>query len=327
MSIFILYRLISLALSVMLFFVFGGPDGGKTSSGGIIEKYFVRAKEPRVVERRPPEKPASVNLSAAPAVEAQAFLVKDIASGAILESKNADKIIPLASLTKLMTALIAVERGADLDEIVEIGAKDRVGGDIEYFLPGDKVKFRDLLAAALIASSNTAANVIAKKVSGMLAVPNGRAERGGENFVNLMNERARLMNFKNTGFADPTGIDPQNISTAGEAVRFASLAFARQEIREILTKSEYGITVENTGRKIVLKNTDRLLGGELDRGDYQIIGGKTGYLDESGYNLALRVARGGNEIIVIILGSKSSSSRFAEAKDLALWAFENFRWP
>jgi D-alanyl-D-alanine carboxypeptidase len=68
------------------------------------------------------------------------------------------------------------------------------------------------------------------------------------------------------------------------------------------------------------------LGSELDRGEYKILGGKTGYISESGYNLVLRVARGKDEIVVVVLGSTSGAARFSAAKALALWAFQNFRW-
>jgi D-alanyl-D-alanine carboxypeptidase len=284
-----------------------------TSPRSIIENYLANAEEV-APKRKMPEKPVYISLASIPEIDARAVSVIDMASGAILYAKNDSTAMPIASLTKMMTALIVAERGFDQNEIIKIEASDRVGGNIEYFLPGDEVRFYDLLAASLVASSNTATNVIAKKI-------------GGDTFVSLMNERAKYMHFDNTNFVDPIGLDPGNVSTVEEAARFVALVFARPEIAEILTAKMYQITVQNTGRKIYLRNTDQLLGSDLDNGEYKIIGGKTGYIDESGYNLALRVARGRNELAIVIFGAKTDLSRFDEARKLAIWAFENFRWP
>jgi len=314
MFLILLNKIILMAFFGALFFVpSAGQEAAKISPAYFLNKYFVHAAPAQNIAA-PTPRPVYVGSAPAPAVPAAAFLIMDRRSGVALLAASSTEPVPIASLTKLMTALVVSEGGFDPEEVVVVRADDRLGGNIEYFFPGDKVKLKDLLAASLIASSNTATNIIARRL-------------GGDKFTEMMNERARLLNLTNSHFADPTGLDPKNISTAHDVARIASRAFGRPEISEILTRQNYEITVQNTSRKIYLQNTDRLLGSELDQGEYKILGGKTGYLDESGYNLALRVLRGQDEIIIIILGSKSKMSRFAEAKNLALWAFQNFRWP
>lgn len=318
MFLILLNKFILMAFFGALFFMPPSGSGvAKIDSAYFLNKYFVRAALRPPAEQAvvaPTPRPIYVGNAPAPAAPADAFFIMDMQSGTALLEASSTKSVPIASLTKLMTALVFCEGGFDPEETVIVRGDDRVGGNIEYFFPGDKVKLKDLLAASLIASSNTATNILAK-------------HQGGNNFTELLNRRARLLNLTNSRFVDPTGLDPANVSTAREVARIASRAFGRPEISEILTQQNYEITVQNTGRKINLKNTDRLLGSDLDQGEYKILGGKTGYLDESGYNLAIRVLRGRDEIIIVILGSKSKMSRFAEAKNLALWAFENFRWP
>ena len=308
-------KLFIMAFIGALFFVFSGAGKNDLASTGnyLLNKYLARAEPDKNFVSASPPKPVYATMKSPPPFQADSVYVGDVRSGGALKEEMGDEPFSIASLTKLMTALIAAEHGFDPEEAVTITADDRVAGNVEYFFPGDRVRLKDLLAASLLASSNTAAKVLAKYI-------------GGDKFTELMNERARLLALKNTRFTDPTGINPGNISTAREVARLAVRTFARPEIADFLTKPTYEITVLNTGRKIELKNTNRLLGGELDRDDYKIIGGKTGFIDESGYNLALRVARGGDEIIVVVLGSGSKAARFLAAKSLALWAFGNFKW-
>lgn len=304
-------KLFIMAFWGALFFISPGGDIYTVSPEYILNKYIVRVEADNFVSSPPPA-PVYAGTVPAPKVDAKSFLIMDVRSGAVLEATSTKKIAPIASLTKIMTALVAAEAGYDAEEIVTIDSGDRLAGNVEYFFPGDRVKFKDLLAACLMSSSNTAANVIAKHIGG--------------NFVKMMNERAKLMNLADTRFTDPTGLDPGNVSTNYDIAKIILRAFGRPEISEILTKPSYQAVVANTGRKINLANTDQLLGSELDRGDYKILGGKTGYISESGYNLVLRVARGKDEIVVVVLGSASGAARFSAGKSLALWAFQNFRW-
>ena len=314
MFVVLLTKLSTMAFLGALFFVPSlGGEASKISPEYILNRYVVRAKQNNFV-LSPPPAPEYIGKVLPPKVRANAFLVMDVRSGAVLQATSSEKSMPIASLTKIMTALVATEVGYDSEELITVEFGDRVPGNVEYFSPGDKLKFKDLLAASLISSSNTAASIIARHI-------------GGEGFVGMMNERARRMNLTGSVFTDPTGLNPSNISTVYDIAKIILRAFGRPEISEILTRPSYQITVANTGRKINFVNTDQLLGSELDNGEYKIVGGKTGYINESGYNLVLRVARGKDEIIVVVLGSENKTERFSSAKALALWAFENFKWP
>lgn len=252
-------------------------------------------------------------------VSAESAIVVDRGSGAILFEKEPSAERTVASLTKLMAALVALDRLPDLSEEVVIEPQDHRGGSIEYFLSGEKVTVKDLLYSSLVGSSNTAAAVLAR-ASGL----------GSDEFVAAMDAKAAELGMSDSKFADSTGLDPDNRSTARDIAILAQKAFSDDRIADAATSAEYSfLPIGSKSRKErTVRSTDMLLGSMLNKGEFRIAGAKTGTLGaETGYHLAIAVENGdGQELLVVVLGSRDNQARFDDAKALAYWSFDAYDW-
>jgi len=246
---------------------------------------------------------------------AKSILIIDDESGAILYEKNSRASLPIASLTKLMTALVVLDAKPDWEETIAIAKKDQREGNIVYLLPGDEVKIKDVFNLMLVASSNEAAAALARVFSA------GR-------FTALMNQKAEALGLADTYFSDSAGLDPANVSSAKDLVKLAKAAFERPEIISAGEQEIYDFEILNRKREVRAKSTDQLLSSFLNRGDYQIIGAKTGYLADIGYCLLLKIKlAGGQSLTLALLGAKTTLDRWQEAKGLVEWAGRNYVWP
>jgi D-alanyl-D-alanine carboxypeptidase len=242
------------------------------------------------------------------------FAVDD-RSGAELFAVRADEQVPPASITKLMTARVFRSLGVDWDKVVTLSGVKPDGG-IAYFSEGDQVKVRDLWKAMLVGSSNTAALQLVA-ASGLTP----------ELFAAEMNASAAGLGMKDTRFVEPTGLDENNISTARDISLLAQAEFSDGEVTSAVRLPYFDLVKEKGSPKRVI-STDKLLGSFLTKPPYELLGGKTGYIDESGYNIVISVSReDAAPVTVVLLGAASNELRFQEAKSVAYWAFENYRWP
>jgi D-alanyl-D-alanine carboxypeptidase len=240
--------------------------------------------------------------------------VVDAQSGAMLFAKHEDEQAPPASITKLMTARVLRAHGLAWDVTVTIETTED-GGGVAYFAPGDEVTVRDLWKAMLIGSSNAAAVALARWT--------GLTE---EKFVGEMNANAAGLGMANTHFADVTGLSPESVTTARDVSALARAAFADPEISETATTPGF-MMVKSRGVSRKVTATDKLLASFVNRPPYRIMGGKTGFITESGYNIVLQISReNASPIIVVVMGSGASDLRFQEAKSVAYWTFQNWRW-
>jgi len=267
----------------------------------------------------PQKLPASPASLGGPGVEdfmitAKSAAVIDRESGALLFTYQPDEIIPIASLTKLMTALVLLDHNPGWDFIYEIKREDRrEGGKIFLFL-GEKVTVKDLFYLSLVASDNTAAIALVRS-----------CRLSEEEFVKEMNEKALSFGLTKTKFSDPIGLNNNNVSTAGEVAQLVKAAFSSEDIRQATLTKEYEFKTLDGKRKKVL-TTDYLLDNFPENG-LKIIGGKTGYTDLAGYCFAGEFTDGsGREIATVILGGQSSSQRFEETKDLVEWVYKSYEW-
>lgn len=244
-----------------------------------------------------------------------AVAVIDVRSGKTLFEKKADLPMSIASITKLMTALVVLDTAPDWEREVEVLEEDARESPASLYV-GELVKLRDLFYATLVSSDNTAAAVLGR-VSG----------ENMEEFVARMNAKAFELGMLNAHFTDCTGLDPANTATALDVAVLSRAAFSKEEIRQALITPAYTLTLRSTNEERIVKTTDRLLDGYLNRGQFYIQGGKTGYLEESGFNFVFEVKGDKNQdLVIVVLGSETQDGRFEEAKNLALWAFENFDW-
>jgi len=240
--------------------------------------------------------------------------VLSVSDRSFLFKKNADQVQPIASITKLMTALVFLDHNPGWDEVYQITPADNIaGGHLNLFL-GEKIKIKDLFYTALIASDNGA--TIA------LVHASGLSEK---DFVAEMNKKAENLSLLKTKFTDPIGLSDYNVSTASEVAWLANVAFSRPEISETTTHSNYEFTTVD-GRDKKIESTDYLLFDSAP-GPWQLLGGKTGFTDLAGYCFVGRFKDNqGRELIAAVLNSASKNDRFKESKNLVAWVWQNYLW-
>ncbi len=267
------------------------------------------AQRPLPPARKPESRSVGIDTRATVAV------VIDVKSGKTLFEKKADVPMPLASLTKLMTALVALDLGLDWQKEVEITESDLRESSSSVH-QGETVLVRDLFYASLIASDNTATAALAR-ATGLKP----------EEFVARMNQKTNEIGMLNAHFSDCTGLDPANTATALDVAALARSAFGRKEIRDALMMPAYDFKILGSSEERRARTTDRLLDGVLNKEPFRIQGGKTGYIEESGFNFVFEVKGDkSQDLVVVVFGSETQETRFEDAKNLALWAFENFDW-
>ena len=244
--------------------------------------------------------------SFAEGIKSQAAVVMDASTGEILYAKNSDYLLFPASTTKLMTAIIVIEK-ANLTEIVTISQKAAHAHPFKAgFKKGDKVTIEGLLFAALLKSANDAAVALAEAVAG-----------SEESFVYFMNEKAALIGAANTRFINATGLPGVGqYITALDLSKIMKYAMSYSKLKEILATPSAEVSTEK-GKAIFLKNTDKLLWS-----DDQIIGGKTGYTNSAKHCFVFAAERDGKIIIVSLLGSPTRKNLWKEAQKLADQGFQ-----
>ena len=164
---------------------------------------------------------------------------------------------------------------------------------------------------SLIGSDNNAARSLVR-ASGL----------SQKDFVSAMMLKAAELGMINTVFVDPTGLSPENVSTVEDLMILATTVFKQPDILAATSLGEYYLAIRNTGSRRRIPSTNKLLDSFLT-----VEAGKTGFIDESGYNLVSKIKDTGHSIIVIVLGSAEEVDRFQESKALAWWAFNNYIWP
>lgn len=240
--------------------------------------------------------------------------VLDAESNTLLFDKNSQESVPIASITKLMTALVFLDNNPGWDETYKITRSDKVEGGTIYLFPGDEITIRDLFNTSLIASANTATNALIKS-TGLST---------GE-FVSKMNRKAKRLGLNKTVFCDTTGLCDENLSTAYEVAILAKEALSHEDIREATLTKKYSFETLG-GKRKVITSTDYLL-DNLPPNGIEIIGGKTGFTIEAGFCfVGAFIHEGEHEVISVVLNSPTYSSRFTETKDLVEWIYESYKW-
>lgn len=249
-----------------------------------------------------------------PTITATAAAVFDVESKKVLYEKNPETMVPLASITKLMTALVVMDESPDFNEEYVMQPNDRREGGRIYFYNGDRITKGDLFNAMLVGSANTATIALVHSL--------GFTE---EQFVYKMNEKAYALGLRKTSFADPVGLNPDNRSTAFEVLELTRVALAQPVIQEAVMQDSYTVTTKQGSRRTIA-STDQLLS---DPADFSIAGGKTGYLREAGYCFTggFSDANGNRPLITVVLGSETIDTRFSETTQLVDWVYTNHQWP
>lgn len=246
-------------------------------------------------------------------VTAESALVVDAKTGRILFGKNIHSERPLASITKLMTALVLLDLKLDPSEPITLLESDRQPLGRYYLAPGDVVGRRELFRLSLGASANNATSALVR-TSGLSA----------DGFSERMNQKAKELGIK-AKFLDPIGLNPGNVSNTLGVQKLLRAAMQHDEIREATTLKSVTLTKNKTER-FTTDSTNDLLVTFLARSPYAIVGGKTGFIEEAGYCLAQTVRYGGHDVDVVVLGATEHLLRFEEVKALAVWTFDAYTW-
>lgn len=242
-------------------------------------------------------------------IRSKAALVVDIEKGEILFEKNMEKPLPIASLTKLMTALVFLEQNPNLDDTATIIRADAKSAGRSRLWVGEALSLKDLLHASLTCSNNRATKTLVR-VSGL----------SFEDFVMRMNQKTEEIGLENTCFYEPTGLDERNRSTALDCARLLSFALTDSVIASITSKKIYSFTsvYKKRKRRHQIVNTNRLLLSSLN-----VKGGKTGYNGASGWCLGTLVEdKDGARIAAVVLGAPTSLARFREARSIIRWSLQ-----
>jgi D-alanyl-D-alanine endopeptidase (penicillin-binding protein 7) len=237
-----------------------------------------------------------------PDIRAAAAIVFNPLTNEVLWEENSHALRSIASLTKLMTAVTFMADDPDLDRRVTVVSADVRGANVTYVRAGETLPLRDVLHLTLIASDNAAARALART-----------SEGGSAAFVGRMNDMARQLGLTSSTYADPSGLDARNVSSAYDVSHLISFVSANPELASVMRKSEYEV---RTSRRVVkIRSTNKLLGTGMD-----VVGGKTGFISKAGYCFAtlLQIPRG-SQVAVVVLGAANSTIRFAEVRHLFNW--------
>ena len=240
----------------------------------------------------------------APEVRSAAVLVADAANGEVIFERDAGRVAPIASITKLMTALVVLDGQQPLDEKVEITADDRWKGKGAHSrLPvGAKLTRGDLLRLALMASENRAALVLARNY------PGGKAA-----FVRTMNAKAKALGMTKTRFDDPSGLSSLNVSNARDLAKLLNVTSRDTRIREFSTLQSHEV---RAGRSVLgYRNTNLLVG----KPDWDILVQKTGYTSDAGECLVMQAMIGARPVNLVLLNSFGKLTRTADARRIRKW--------
>ena len=279
---------------------------------GATSERSVPTRAPIVKFMNPPQPVADIKN---PNLGAKNVILLDNATKNILYSQSQYDIVPIASLTKIMTAVLVLDHNK-MDEVVTMTSEDvKVIGSNLGFVPGEQIKVIDLMRALLIQSSNEAANALARVTAGSVPA-----------FAEQMNARAEEMNLNKTHYDDPHGLSAQSVSTAYEQAILFSYALNYPQFKEIIGTAQTTVTSVD-GRVHTLKNSNRLITDEM-RYD-GMTGGKTGYTPEAGHCLATAATRNNHTIISVILNTASplNTASAVETKKLLDWGFASYTWP
>lgn len=259
----------------------------------------------RAVSIRFDEKPSvfelawdTIDPSQGPKIRSKSAILIDMDTGDILAKKDEEQVRPIASLTKLVTAMVFLKTAPDLLRVETVTDEDRTGASRSRLYVGEKLTLYDLFHLALISSDNVAARILARSTGFTI-----------DEFVGKMNQLAQDLNLANSRFSDPTGLDPGNVSTASEFAVLFKAALEYERIGEAIRKKSHPYRALNSDRQYMAYNTNRLIYGRDD-----IIGGKTGYIRDSGYCLALSVeTQNGRRLGAVLLGAPTNGYRYRDA--------------
>lgn len=238
------------------------------------------------------------------ALKSFAVIVQDQSSGAVMFEKNAEAVRPIASITKLMTAMVSLDAKPNLSETLTIGSDDvdNLKGTSSRLRVGSQMTREEMLRIALMSSENRAAAALSRHYPG-----------GREAFIEAMNQKAKELNLTDTRFEDPTGLTKANVSSSRDLAKMVDAAYQYPLIREFSTAADGEVNV--SGRTMQYNNTNAL----VKNSGWDIGLSKTGYIHEAGKCLVMQAWVGQKPVIIVLLDSWGKLTRIADANRIKRW--------
>ena len=267
----------------------------------------LRRKAVRVAEVAQPSTGQIAGLHQTPdalALKSSVAYVMDQETSEILFSKNPGAVLPIASLTKLMTSLVVVEAGQPMDEVLVVSEADidTEKGSRSRLAVGTQLTRLEMLHLALMSSENRAANALGRHYPGGLPA-----------FVSAMNKKAAALGMEDTRYVEPTGLSSNNQSSAPDLARLVKAAYNFPLIRELSTSPEHAVELGN--RTVQFRNTNGLVRNPT----WDIGLQKTGYIAEAGRCLVMQARLAGRKLILVFLDSTGKYSRIGDAERVRHW--------
>ncbi|HDO1328062.1 TPA: D-alanyl-D-alanine endopeptidase [Aeromonas veronii] len=239
-----------------------------------------------------------------PNLSSAAFVVANHRTGEVISERNGNRVMPIASLTKLMTALVVLDANLRLNEMLTVTNADidRIKGTGSRLAIGSRLSRAEMLHIALMSSENRATSALARHYPG-----------GQRAFVEAMNAKARMLGMWNTRYADSTGLNPRNVSTAQDLAKLAAAAASYPLIRQYSTDEQS--YVRTNKRQLHYLNSNRL----IREGQWEFTLSKTGYIREAGRCLVLGTKVNREPVIMVLLNAETTNDRVADAKRIKTW--------
>jgi len=267
-----------------------------------------RVAQKTLAEAKTPHYRVDADGNVVPDLRAAAAIIYEPSTGKVLWEEHSQDERSIASITKVMTAVVFLESATDLDQEVVVTRPDTFAASTTYLRTADRVRLGDLLHLLLLPSDNAAARTLAR-VSPL----------GYDGFIARMNQKAKDLGLDHTHYADPSGLNADNVSSAYDMARLISYAAEDDRIGPIMRTPEFTFRT-GSGRIISVHSTNQI----LRAGDMDVLGGKTGFIAKAGYCLAtlLKLPQGGPSLAVVVLGANSNPGRFWETRHLLAWLNE-----
>jgi D-alanyl-D-alanine endopeptidase (penicillin-binding protein 7) len=264
------------------------------------KKHATHKRKAKQVQRVEAQDPDNLLL------HSSAVIVQDQSTGAVLFEKNSDAVLPIASITKLMTAMVVLDANQGLAETVTIGSEDvdMLRGSHSRLKVGTQLSREEMLRLALMSSENRAASALARHYPGGLPA-----------FVAAMNDKAAAIGLKDTRFADSTGLTAANVSSARDLTKMVSAAAHYPLIRELSTTAESQVVVG--GRPLTFRNTNTLVRNSGSGWDIAL--SKTGFIREAGKCLVMQAWFNNKPVVIVLLDSWGKLTRIGDANRIKKW--------
>jgi D-alanyl-D-alanine endopeptidase (penicillin-binding protein 7) len=239
-----------------------------------------------------------------PDVRSHAFYVLDESDATVLAARHEHVPVPIASITKLMTALVVLEAGQPMDEMLAITADDVRGtpGSHSRLAPGARLSREDLLRLALMSSENRAAYALCRRY------PDGLPA-----CVRAMNDKAAVLGMGTAAFVEPTGLSSRNVASPEDLAKLVLAASGNPLVREYSTAASHVVLVNR--QHLEYRNTNLLVGNP----SWQVSVQKTGYISEAGRCLVMQAVIDGRQVVIVLLNSWGKLTRIADAKRIRTW--------